>query len=118
MKIAVVGTGYDGLVTGACLGEVGNEVLCTDVDDSAAIDETRRVYCDRADLTLVEAPMDTLDRAGVLLRATEWKAFRNANSETMKSLLKSPVVFDGRNLHDPAAMRAQGFEYVLIGQRT
>ena len=42
MKIAVVGTGYDGLVTGACLGEVGNEVLCTDVDDSAAIDETRR----------------------------------------------------------------------------
>ena len=118
MKIAVVGTGYDGLVTGACLGKVGNEVLCTNVDDSAAIDETRRIYRDRADLTLVEVPMDALDGSDVLLRATEWKAFRNANSETMKSLLKSPVVFDGRNLHAPAAMRAQGFEYFLIGQRT
>ena len=118
MKIAVVGTGYDGLVTGACLGKVGNEVLCTDVDDSAAIDETRRIFCDRPDLTPAEVPMDALDGADVLLRATEWKAFRNANSETMKSLLKSPVVFNGRNLHDPAAMRAQGFEYVLIGQRT
>ena len=117
MKIAVVGTGYDGLVTGACPGEVGNEVLCTDVDDSAAIDETRRVYCDRADLTLAEAPMDTLDGAGVLLRVTEWKVFRNANSETMKSLLKSPVIFDGRNLYDPATVRAQGFEYFPIGRR-
>ena len=88
------------------------------VYDLAAMDETRRIHRDRADLTPVEVPTDALDGTDVLLRATEWKAFRNANSETMKSLLKSPVVFDGRNLHAPAAMRAQGFEYVLIGQRT
>jgi len=87
-------------------------------DNSAAMDETGRIYCDRPDLTPVKVPTDALDGTDVLLRATEWKAFRNANSETMKSLLKSPVVFDGRNLHDPAAMRAQGFEYFLIGQRT
>ena len=82
------------------------------------MDETRRIYRDRADLTPAEVPRDALDGTDVLLRATEWKAFRNANSETMKSLLKSPVVLDGRNLHDPAAVGAQGFEFFLIGQRT
>ena len=128
MNTTAIGAGYVCLVTGDGLAAVGNDVLCVDVDtrkinvlksyESAAMAETRRIYCDRPDLTPAEVPMDALDGTDVLLRATEWKAFRNANSETMQSLLKSPVVFDGRNLHDPAAMRAQGFEFFLIGQRT
>ncbi len=84
--------------------------------DPAAIEETRRIYGQRADLRLAESPMDALHGADALLIVTEWKAFRSPNFDTMKSLLKYPIVFDGRNLYEPAAMRAQGFEYFSIGR--
>ena len=84
--------------------------------DPAAIEETHRIYGQRADLRLAEGPMDALHGADALLIVTEWKAFRSPNFDTMKSLLKNPIVFDGRNLYDPAAMRAQGFEYFSIGR--
>ena len=60
--------------------------------------------------------MDALHGADALLIVTEWKAFRSPNFDTMKSLLKNPIVFDGRNLYEPASMRAQGFEYFSIGR--
>ena len=85
--------------------------------DPAAMEETRRIYGQRADLKLVDSPMDALNGADALLIVTEWKAFRSPNFDAMKSLLKAPVIFDGRNLYDPAAMRAQGFEYFPIGRR-
>lgn len=81
-------------------------------------EETRRIYGERADLALVDSPMDALKGADALLIVTEWKAFRSPNFATMKSLLKNPVIFDGRNLYDPATMRAEGFEYFPIGRRT
>ena len=68
-------------------------------------------------LTLAESPMQALAGADALLVVTEWKAFRSPNFETMKTLLKNPVIFDGRNLYDPATMREQGFEYFPIGRR-
>lgn len=85
--------------------------------DPAAMDETRRIYGERADLTLADGPMDALSGADALLIVTEWKAFRSPNFATMKSLLKNPVIFDGRNLYDPAIVRTQGFEYFPIGRR-
>ena len=85
--------------------------------DPAAMEETRRIYGQRADLTLAESPMQALAGADALLVVTEWKAFRSPNFETMKTLLKNPVIFDGRNLYDPATMREQGFEYFPIGRR-
>ena len=60
---------------------------------------------------------EALAGADALLVVTEWKAFRSPNFETMKTLLKNPVIFDGRNLYDPATMREQGFEYFPIGRR-
>lgn len=86
--------------------------------DPAAMIETRAIYGERADLTLVDNPMDALQGADALLVVTEWKAFRSPNFETMKALLKTPLIFDGRNLYDPATLRAQGFEYHAIGRRT
>jgi len=86
--------------------------------DPAAMEETRRIYGQRADLTLAENPMQALEGADALLIVTEWKAFRSPNFETMKSLLKNPVIFDGRNLYEPAMMQEQGFEYFPIGRRT
>ena len=85
--------------------------------DPAAMEETRRIYGERADLLLVDSPMDALKGADALLIVTEWKVFRSPNFDTMKSLLKTPLVFDGRNLYDPAAMRALGFDYLPIGRQ-
>ena len=84
--------------------------------DPAAMHEVRRIYGERADLTLSENPMDALRDADALLIATEWKAFRSPNFEAIKALLKNPVIFDGRNLYDPSSMRALGFEYLPIGR--
>ena len=84
--------------------------------DPAAMEETRRIYGERADLLLVDSPMDALKGADALLIVTEWKVFRSPNFDTMKSLLKAPLVFDGRNLYEPKAMRDMGFEYFPIGR--
>ncbi|MFP5381387.1 MAG: UDP-glucose dehydrogenase family protein [Gammaproteobacteria bacterium] len=84
--------------------------------DPAAMEETRRIYGERADLLLVDSPMDALKGADALLIVTEWKVFRSPNFDTMKSLLKSPLVFDGRNLYEPRAMREMGYEYFPIGR--
>jgi len=85
--------------------------------DPAAAEETARIYGERADLTLCESPMAALENADALLIVTEWKAFRSPNFAAMKSLLKAPIIFDGRNLYAPSAVAAQGFEYFPIGRR-
>jgi UDPglucose 6-dehydrogenase len=86
--------------------------------DPAAMDETRRIYGERADLQLVNGPMDALKGADALLIVTEWKVFRSPNFDTMKALLNHPVIFDGRNLYEPARMREMGWEYFPIGRQT
>jgi UDPglucose 6-dehydrogenase len=85
--------------------------------DPAAMKEARHVYGDRSDLTFAEDAMAALKGADALLIVTEWKEFKSPNFATMKALLKAPVIFDGRNLYEPAAVRAQGFEYFPIGRR-
>ena len=85
--------------------------------DPAAMEETRRIYGERADLLLVDSPMDALKGADALLIVTEWKVFRSPNFDTMKALLKRPLVFDGRNLYEPQAMRDMGFDYLPIGRQ-
>ncbi|MEQ1593153.1 MAG: UDP-glucose/GDP-mannose dehydrogenase family protein [Thiobacillaceae bacterium] len=90
--------------------------------DPAGMEETHRIYGDRidkdgADLTLVDNPMDALKDADALLIVTEWKVFRSPNFETVKTLLKNPLIFDGRNLYDPQTMRDMGFEYFPIGRQ-
>jgi UDPglucose 6-dehydrogenase len=47
---------------------------------------------------------------------TEWQAFRNPNFERMKSMMRQPVIFDGRNVFDPAQVRQMGFTYYSIGR--
>jgi UDPglucose 6-dehydrogenase len=84
--------------------------------DPAAMEETRRIYGERADLLLVDSPMDALKGADALLIVTEWKVFRSPNYDTMKALLKTPLILDGRNLYEPQAMREMGFDYLPIGR--
>ena len=85
--------------------------------DPAAMPETRRLYGEHPDLMLTPHPMDALRGADALLIVTEWKAFRSPDFAAMKALLRQPVIFDGRNLYDPAAMRREGFEYFPIGRQ-
>ena len=47
---------------------------------------------------------------------TEWKQFQNPNFAAMKKLMQSPVIFDGRNIYEPATASAAGFTYHSIGR--
>jgi UDPglucose 6-dehydrogenase len=58
-----------------------------------------------------------LDGADALAIVTEWQEFRSPDFALVKSSLKTPAVFDGRNLYDPANMRTMGFEYFAVGRR-
>ncbi|MGH1441583.1 MAG: UDP-glucose dehydrogenase family protein [Cellvibrionaceae bacterium] len=84
--------------------------------DPAAMDECRRIYGDRAGLILSKTPMEAIDGVDVLLIATEWKAFRSPDFEKMYKRMKTPVIFDGRNLYEPATMALRGFDYTCIGR--
>jgi UDPglucose 6-dehydrogenase len=84
--------------------------------DPAAMKETKRIYGERADLTLCNRARETLEGADALTIVTEWKEFRSPDFDNVKKQLKSPVIFDGRNLYDPALMRKQGFKYYAIGR--
>ncbi|MDR2508151.1 MAG: UDP-glucose/GDP-mannose dehydrogenase family protein [Candidatus Accumulibacter sp.] len=86
------------------------------VFDPAAMGEARRLYGERSDLIFAESPMEAIKGADALLIVTEWKAFRSPDFGMMKSLLKQPVIFDGRNLYEPSLLREQGFEYFSIGR--
>ncbi|MGE5116995.1 MAG: UDP-glucose dehydrogenase family protein [Betaproteobacteria bacterium] len=84
--------------------------------DPVAMAEARRVFGELPGLTYAPGPMEALEGADALVVVTEWKAFRSPDFERIAQLLKQPVIFDGRNLFDPARVRAAGFEYFPIGR--
>ena len=85
--------------------------------DPVATTEARRVLGDVPGLRFANHQTEALEGADALLIVTEWKEFRNPDLETVRGKLKQPVVFDGRNLWDPAYVRGHGFEYQGIGRR-
>jgi UDPglucose 6-dehydrogenase len=84
--------------------------------DPAAMKETRRIFGERTDLVLCNRARETLEGADALVIVTEWKEFRSPNFDFLRKQLKTPVIFDGRNLYDPAMMKKQGFTYYAIGR--
>ena len=85
--------------------------------DPVATHESQRIYGDEPRLSYARTPMDALEGADVLAIVTEWKEFRSPDFDAIKAKLKTPVIFDGRNLYDPAHPRAAGLEYLAIGRR-
>lgn len=85
--------------------------------DPVAMHEAQRVFGDLAGLSYAEQPMAALDGADALVIVTEWKEFRSPDFEAIRSKLKSPVVFDGRNMFNPDLPRAAGLEYFGIGRK-
>ncbi|MEI7457483.1 MAG: UDP-glucose/GDP-mannose dehydrogenase family protein [Nitrosomonadales bacterium] len=86
--------------------------------DPAAMKETRHIYGDRADLSYAENAKDALHNADALIIVTEWKAFKSPDFSIIKARLKNPIIFDGRNLFEPADLKTLGFEYVGIGRES
>ena len=84
--------------------------------DPCALDEAARLYGKRADLVLCRSPEDALDGADALVVVTEWNEFRNPDLVAVKAALRHPVIFDGRNLYDPATLRLHGFDHIAIGR--
>jgi len=82
--------------------------------DPAASHEAARIFGDR--IRLVEHRYDVLDGADALVICTEWNEFREPDFADLKERLKQPIVFDGRNLYEPALMKKRGFEYHCIGR--
>jgi UDPglucose 6-dehydrogenase len=84
--------------------------------DPEAMEEAQRLYGDRDDLTLCGTKEAALRDADALVVLTEWQMFRAPDFDLLKDKLKAPVVFDGRNLYDPARMARRGFSYYAIGR--
>jgi UDPglucose 6-dehydrogenase len=84
--------------------------------DPVAMDEARHLYKGQNRIIFAAAAMDAVKSADALVIITEWKAFRSPDFEELKTALKSPVIFDGRNLYDPAVVAGHGLEYYAIGR--
>ena len=84
--------------------------------DPVSMPETARILGPRDDVALVDRADAALQGADALLIVTEWKEFRTPDFDAIKSALKAPVVFDGRNLYDPKLMKTLGIEYSGIGR--
>src|SRR5699024_6985752 len=84
--------------------------------DPAAMDEARRIYGERENLLFCKTREAALQGADALAVVTEWNIFRSLDFEIIKSSLKTPVVFDGRNLYDPTLMANQGIIHYSIGR--
>ena len=86
------------------------------VYDPVAMEEARKVFADEPGVRFAPSTVNALDGADALIIVTEWKEFRSPDFADMKKRMKSPVVFDGRNLYDPAVMRDSGVEYFSVGR--
>jgi len=91
--------------------EAGAKIV---VNDPAAIEAARGIWGDAIEYR--ENYYDVLQDADALLICTEWNDYRRPDFERMKGLMKAPVIFDGRNLYQPAKLKTVGIKYFSIGR--
>jgi UDPglucose 6-dehydrogenase len=85
--------------------------------DPAAMDEAKRVFGDEPRIVYADSPMHAVEGTDALVIVTEWKEFRSPDFDAIRAALKTPVIFDGRNLYEPADVARAGLEYFPIGRR-
>ncbi len=83
--------------------------------DPEAIETAKAVLGDK--IKYCESSYEALETADALIITTEWNEFRNPDFNKITSLLKAPVIFDGRNLYDPDKMNEQNFTYYSVGRK-
>jgi UDPglucose 6-dehydrogenase len=86
--------------------------------DPVAGHEARRLFGDSPGVQIVESGFAALEGADALAIVTEWQEFRSPDFGAIKARLKTPAIFDGRNLYDPAVLKDLGIEYYPIGRKT
>lgn len=84
--------------------------------DPVAHAEAQRIFAGRAGFTLAKSAYEAAQGADALAIVTEWQEFRSPDFERLKEMLKAPVIFDGRNLYDPAMLVRFGLTYYAIGR--
>jgi UDPglucose 6-dehydrogenase len=84
--------------------------------DPVAMDNARLAIGNSPGVSYAATPMETLREADALIIATEWKEFRSPDFSAIKAALKTPIIFDGRNLYEPSDVAMMGFEYHAIGR--
>ncbi len=93
-----------------------NEGASVQAFDPEAMNECQRIYGQRDDLTLMGTAEAALKNADALVAVTEWQQFRAPDFDLIKSTLKNPVIFDGRNMYNPARLAKRGITYYSIGR--
>ena len=86
--------------------------------DPAAGQQARNIFQKTPQVEIVESALAAVEGADALAVVTEWQEFRSPDFAALKARLKTPAIFDGRNLYDPAVLRGLGFEYYPIGRKT
>jgi len=84
--------------------------------DPVAMAEAKRIFGDEPRLSYAANPPDALKGADALVIVTEWKEFRSPDFARIRTDLKDPVIFDGRNLYEPTLVAAAGLDYLPIGR--
>jgi UDPglucose 6-dehydrogenase len=86
--------------------------------DPAAAHEAKKIFQNDNNVHIADSAMAALQGADVLAVVTEWQEFRSPDFAAIKTHLKTPAIFDGRNLYDPATLKNLGLEYFPIGRKT
>lgn len=98
------------------IGELLARGATVSVYDPVAMKEAERIFGNDNRIVYAGRPMSALEGAEALIIVTEWKEFRSPDFEVIKERLRSPIIFDGRNMYEPALVKGQGIEYVAIGR--
>jgi UDPglucose 6-dehydrogenase len=85
--------------------------------DPVAVEEAKRIFGTEGRIAFAASPMEAVRGADALIVVTEWKEFRSPDFDALKRQLKSPLIFDGRNLYEPARLKQLGIQYLPIGRR-
>jgi len=86
--------------------------------DPVAMDNASSMIGNLPGLTFAKTPMEAAEGSDALIIATEWREFKSPDFSELKAVLKTPAIFDGRNLYDPAYVSGFGLEYHAIGRRS
>ena len=82
--------------------------------DPKAMDSAKFIFKDR--ITYSKNAYDAVENTDCMLLLTEWNEFRRPDFEKIKSLMKTPIIFDGRNQYNSARLAEKGLEYYQIGR--
>ena len=85
--------------------------------DPVAGDQARKILSGKKGIEIKDSSAEALEGCEALAIVTEWAEFRAPDFAALKKALRTPAIFDGRNLYDPATMKSYGFEYFAVGRK-